>query len=228
VGEPTRTRRPSSRPGRRDALVVGAACIALFAFGALTGAFDRFEPIVTRADVGDELVAAFFLTAIGVSVLAVRGSRRAARETSLRAEADEQIRALIAESPVVSFTWLPQEHRYRYVSPQIETLFGVSAEDHTHDWSAQIHPDDRERVAEISRIADRDGTVYLAEYRIIRPGGEIRWIHDESTYYDLDAPLVRIGGPDIPAMPYAAALEHFYTEPEPDHIYRAMRDLALF
>ena len=41
-------------------------------------------------------------------------------------------------------------------------------------------------------------------------------------------PLVRIGGPDIPAMPYAAALEHFYTEPEPDHIYRAMRDLARF
>jgi len=29
-------------------------------------------------------------------------------------------------------------------------------------------------------------------------------------------------------MPYAAALEHFYTEPEPDHIYRAMRDLARF
>jgi 2-oxoisovalerate dehydrogenase E1 component beta subunit len=46
--------------------------------------------------------------------------------------------------------------------------------------------------------------------------------------FDLDAPLIRIGGPDIPAMPYAAALEHFYTEPEPDHIYRAMADLARF
>ena len=41
-------------------------------------------------------------------------------------------------------------------------------------------------------------------------------------------PLVRIGGPDIPAMPYAAALEHVFMEPEPDHIYRAMRDLAAF
>jgi 2-oxoisovalerate dehydrogenase E1 component beta subunit len=46
--------------------------------------------------------------------------------------------------------------------------------------------------------------------------------------FDLDAPVVRIGGPDIPAMPYAAALEHFYTEPTPDHLYRAMRDLAGF
>jgi hypothetical protein len=29
-------------------------------------------------------------------------------------------------------------------------------------------------------------------------------------------------------MPYAASLEHYYTEPEPDHLYRAMRDLAHF
>ena len=87
---------------------------------------------------------------------------------------------------MVSFTWLPQEHRYRYVSPQIETLFGVSADDHERDWSAQIHPDDRERVAEASRIADRDGSTYLAEYRIIRPNGEVRWIHDESEYYERD------------------------------------------
>jgi len=181
------TRRPPSRPGRRDALVVGAACTALFAVGALTGSFDRLEPVVTRTSVGDEVVAAFFLMAIGVAFLAIRGSRRAERETALRAEADEQIRALIAESPVVSFTWLPQEHRYRYVSPQIETLFGVSADSHTHDWSAQIHPDDRARVAEISRLADRDGTTYLAEYRIVRPDGAIRWIHDESAYYDVDA-----------------------------------------
>jgi len=28
------------------------------------------------------------------------------------------------------------------------------------------------------------------------------------------------------AMPYAASLEHFYTEPSPDHLYRAMLDLA--
>jgi hypothetical protein len=37
---------------------------------------------------------------------------------------------------------------------------------------------------------------------------------------------VRIGGPDIPAMPYATALEHFFVEPTPDHLYVAMRQLA--
>jgi hypothetical protein len=29
-------------------------------------------------------------------------------------------------------------------------------------------------------------------------------------------------------MPYAAPLEHYFVEPEPDHLYRAMRDLAYF
>jgi PAS domain S-box-containing protein len=187
VGEPAHTRRPSSRPGRRDALVVAVACIGVFVLGALTRVFDRLEPLVAGTQIGDELVAGFVLAALGIAVLAVRASRRAAREAALRADADEQIRSLIAETPVVSFTWLPQEHRYRYVSPQIETLFGVSSDDHTKDWSAQIHPDDRERVAEISRIADVDGSTYLAEYRIIRPDGEIRWIHDESEYYGFDA-----------------------------------------
>src|SRR6476620_11534165 len=179
VGEPARTRRPPSRPGRRDALVVAVACLGVFAAGALTGAFDRLEPLIAHTDVGDELVAACMVAAIGVAVLAVRGSRRAAREAALRADADEQIRSLIAESPVVSFTWLPQEHRYRYVSPQIEALFGIPAGDHAQDWSAQIHPEDRERVAEISRIADLDGTTYLAEYRIILPDGLFLFFHGE-------------------------------------------------
>ncbi|HEX3299589.1 MAG TPA: PAS domain-containing protein [Actinomycetota bacterium] len=187
MGEPADTRRPSSRPGRRDALVVAVACVGLFLLGAFTGAFDRLEPIVAQADVGDDLVGGFLLVAVGVAVLAVRSARREAREAALRADADDQIRALIAGSPVVSFTWLPQEHRYRYVSPQIETLFGVTADNHERDWSGQIHPDDRERVAELSRVADRDGSTYLAEYRIVRPDGEIRWIHDESEYYERDA-----------------------------------------
>ena len=168
-------------------LVVTAAVAVLFVLGWVTGSFDRLEPLIARTDVGDELVAGFLLLSVGVTVLAVRQARRAEREAALRADADEQIRALVAESPVVSFTWLPREHRYRYVSPQVEMLLGVTVEEHMRDWSAQVHPDDRARVEETSRVADRDGATFLAEYRIIRPDGRVRWIHDESHYYDLDA-----------------------------------------
>ena len=58
-------------------------------------------------------------------------------------------------------------------------------------------------------------------------GAEIAATIAEEAMYDLDAAIVRIGGPDIPAMPFAASLEHYYTDPEPDHVYRRMRELAL-
>ncbi|HEX7247716.1 MAG TPA: transketolase C-terminal domain-containing protein, partial [Actinomycetota bacterium] len=57
-------------------------------------------------------------------------------------------------------------------------------------------------------------------------GAEIVATIAEQAMFDLDAPIVRIGGPDIPAMPFAAALEHLYMEPEPDQVYRRMLDLA--
>jgi 2-oxoisovalerate dehydrogenase E1 component beta subunit len=57
-------------------------------------------------------------------------------------------------------------------------------------------------------------------------GAEIAASIAEEAFFDLDAPVGRVAGPDIPAMPFAAPLEHAFLEPEPDHIYRAMRDLA--
>jgi 2-oxoisovalerate dehydrogenase E1 component beta subunit len=49
----------------------------------------------------------------------------------------------------------------------------------------------------------------------------------EEAMFDLDGPLVRIGGPDIPAMPFSGPLEHFYM-PDVEGIRTAMKDLADF
>ena len=68
--------------------------------------------------------------------------------------------------------------------------------------------------------------VVYEDNRTYGAGAEIAATIAEEAFDDLDAAVVRIGGPDIPAMPYAAALEHAFMEPSPDHIYRAMRDLA--
>jgi len=70
--------------------------------------------------------------------------------------------------------------------------------------------------------------VVYEDNRTYGAGAEIAATIAEEAMFDLDAPIVRLGGPDIPAMPFAAALEHFYLEPEPDHIYRRMRALAEF
>ena len=68
--------------------------------------------------------------------------------------------------------------------------------------------------------------VVYEDNRTYGAGAEIAAMIAEEALFDLDAPIVRIGGPDIPAMPFAAPLEHYYMEPSPDHILRAMRDLA--
>lgn len=179
--------RNAKRSGLRDALVIAGVVVAVFAVGVLTDAFDTLQPLLTGSSLGHDLLGGLIVLVFGVAVLAVLQARTAREEGVLRLAADEQLRALISESPVVSFTWLPQEHRYRYVSPQIEQLLGVTLQEHIEDWSRQIHPDDRDRALAASQVADRDATTYLVEYRIIRPDGTVRWIHDEAHYHGFDA-----------------------------------------
>ena len=90
-----------------------------------------------------------------------------------------------------------------------------------------LAPLDLETILSSVRATSRAMVVY-EDNRTYGAGAEIAASIAELAMFDLDAPIVRIGGPDIPAMPYAASLEHYYTEPEPDHLYRAMRDLAHF
>lgn len=68
--------------------------------------------------------------------------------------------------------------------------------------------------------------VVYEDNRTYGAGAEIVATIAEEAMDDLDAPPVRIGGPDVPAMPFATPLEHFFMEPEPDQVYRSMLDLA--
>ena len=44
---------------------------------------------------------------------------------------------------------------------------------------------------------------------------------------NLDAPIKRLAGPDVPAMPYAPTMEKFFMV-NPDKVEKAMRELAEF
>lgn len=61
--------------------------------------------------------------------------------------------------------------------------------------------------------------------RTLCVGSEISASIGEELFYDLDAPVVRIGAPDVPAMPFAGPLEEFFM-PSADEIHASMRDLA--
>ncbi len=67
-----------------------------------------------------------------------------------------------------------------YVSPAYEEIWGRPCESlyaNPLDWSEAIHADDREPT--LRTIANQGTLVgYDVEYRILRPGGETRWIRD--------------------------------------------------
>lgn len=88
-----------------------------------------------------------------------------------------------------------------------------------------IAPLDVQTILTSVRKTSKAMVVY-EDNRSFGAGAEIASTIAEEAMFDLDAPIVRIGGPDIPAMPFAGPLEHYYVEPEPDHIYRRMLDLA--
>ena len=88
-----------------------------------------------------------------------------------------------------------------------------------------IAPLDVETILASVRKTSKAMVVY-EDNRSFGAGAEIAATIAEEAMFDLDAPIVRIGGPDIPAMPFAGSLEHYFVEPQPDHLYRGMLDLA--
>jgi 2-oxoisovalerate dehydrogenase E1 component beta subunit len=90
-----------------------------------------------------------------------------------------------------------------------------------------LSPLDTETILASVRRTAKAMVVY-EDNRTYGVGAEIAATIAEEVMFDLDAPIVRIGGPDIPAMPFASALEHFYMEPEPDQLHQRMLELARY
>lgn len=58
-------------------------------------------------------------------------------------------------------------------------------------------------------------------------GGEVAAIIAEEAFFELDAPVRRLAGPDVPAMPYSPTLEKEFML-SPEKIAKAIRELAEF
>ena len=89
-----------------------------------------------------------------------------------------------------------------------------------------IAPLDKQTILESVKKTGKAMVVY-EDNRTYGVGAEIIATIAEEAMFDLDGPLVRIGGPDIPAMPFSTPLEHFYM-PSVEGIQQAMKELAEF
>ncbi len=109
-------------------------------------------------------------------------------ERQLR-DAEERYRQLVEEIPAVTYLDEcdpddPETWPTIYISPQVETVLGYSPEEWLADpsiWVNMIHPDDRERVAEVEMHHYDLGEPLDNELRVFAKDGTMRWLHDQAT-----------------------------------------------
>jgi PAS domain S-box-containing protein len=130
-----------------------------------------------------ELVALLKEMADNISFALNNMEREAERERAQQdlAESEQKFRHLAANIPEVFWIAAPGYERVSYVSPAYECVWGRSAGrllSCPNDWLDAVYPEDHDRVAATVRAAS-DG-LFDHEYRIVRPDGSIRWIHDRA------------------------------------------------
>ena len=89
-----------------------------------------------------------------------------------------------------------------------------------------ISPLDTETILASVRKTGKAMIVY-EDNRTYGAGAEISATIAEEAMFDLDAPIVRVGGPDVPAMGFATNLEHAFM-PDADMVGERMLELARF
>lgn len=87
-----------------------------------------------------------------------------------------------------------------------------------------LYPMDKESIVEAAR---KTGKVLIVheDNKEGGLGGEISAVIAEEILYELDAPIKRLCGPDVPAGPYNGIMEKFFMLNQ-DKVYDAMKELA--
>lgn len=115
---------------------------------------------------------------------------------SALAASEEQLRFIAEAAEIGYWHWDVASDRIEW-SPRCRAIVGLpETEPVTKElFIAKVHPEDRERVE-----AAREGALvgqgeYDVEFRTIRPGGEVRWVHGKGrTSFDAAGVPVRMGG----------------------------------
>jgi len=111
------------------------------------------------------------------------------------AESEQRFRQLADNVREVFYVASVDPSRMLYVSPAYEAVWGRPSAtlyaDHG-EWMASVHPDDRRAVAE--GFARRESGYVDVEYRMVRPDGTLRWIHDRAAYVHDRGQALRLVG----------------------------------
>jgi PAS domain S-box-containing protein len=125
---------------------------------------------------------------VGITMLPDGGVVTICRDTSdrrraeqFRAEAEAKYQTLVEQVAAISYiAELGMDGQWRYVSPQVETMFGYSVDDWlagSKGWAKHIHADDIP-VVEAAEESAKRGERFQAEYRVTRKDGRVIWVSD--------------------------------------------------
>lgn len=71
--------------------------------------------------------------------------------------------------------------QYIYLNKTAEDIYGISISEffkNSNLWLEMVHPEDRSNIKQLARNWDQSDINKDIEYRIIRPDGQIRWLHN--------------------------------------------------
>jgi PAS domain S-box-containing protein len=105
-------------------------------------------------------------------------------ETHLK-QAELQYRNLVEQIPGVVYTLpITATSEFAYISPQLQQLLGISAEEWNPEffrsWVEYVHPEDRDRIQQQLAATIATGKPLCCEYRMIRSDGRTIWVQDQA------------------------------------------------
>ena len=140
-------------------------------------------PVTIHRQDGSMLPVEMVITSLpdGGVVCVSRDMTAKRQADNARAQAEAKYRMLVEQVAAISYiAELGIHGEWLYVSPQVETMFGFSAEEWLTDsraWTKHVHPEDQ-NVVEAAERASQRGERFQAEYRIIRKDGRTIWVSD--------------------------------------------------
>lgn len=163
-----------------------------------------YRILVRRKD-GSEFLCETVRTTLQMEPLGALGYLSILRDVTDRQQAEAALRASeerfrqIAETVrEVFYIYDPLEQKIIYVSPAYDQLFQLSGQgllENPLDFLKAAHPDDVPAIKATLRREAETGESVEHTYRIIRPDGEIRWVHTRHfPLYEGARQLVRIIG----------------------------------
>jgi diguanylate cyclase (GGDEF)-like protein/PAS domain S-box-containing protein len=143
------------------------------------------------------LATLLLVSLAGSLLLFVRKNRQIAHSSRQIAEVKESLDRAQRIAQMGNWDWQIPENRL-FWSDGIYRLFGIDASEFGASYEAfleRVHPEDRVAVNETVRQALESGSPYDIDHRIVRPGGEVRIVHESAEIMlgDEGKPLRMIG-----------------------------------